>query len=394
MLYFFVLGKNTALSLAELNAVLDLKNLQLLSSDFLLAESERELIPNSLIKTLGGVIKIGRIIAKIKDKDSLVLEKKIQEIALDKQINSNKGKFNFGFSNYSQQKFNNKYLGLRLKQFFKKHNISSRFVTSREDNLSSVAVTRNKLLSRGIEIVLSVYNGQILIGETLAVQAFKDLSLRDYGRPARDDHSGMLPPKLAQIMLNLAQIMNKDALIIDPFCGSGTILSEALLLGYKNLFASDVSFKAITDTRKNISWLRELYKINDVKLKFFVKKVESLSKFVKSGTVSAIVTEPYLGPQRGKLEFSSLIKDLEKLYSLALAEFRQVLVDGGRVVMVWPLYYGTKMINPDYMGFRLLDMVPTSLKPSKFIKKQARPSIVYGRPGQKVYREIVVLEKI
>ena len=93
------------------------------------------------------------------------------------------------------------------------------------------------------------------------MQPFKDLSRLDFGRPARDDFSGMLPPKLAQIMINLAQVQNPEALIIDPFCGSGTILSEALLMGYKDLLGSDISPKAIADTYKNISWIKDLYKI-------------------------------------------------------------------------------------------------------------------------------------
>ena len=57
------------------------------------------------------------------------------------------------------------------------------------------------------------------LGQTLVVQPFKVLSKRDFGRPARDDHSGMLPPKLAQIMINLAR-RNDDIstkTILDPF---------------------------------------------------------------------------------------------------------------------------------------------------------------------------------
>ena len=61
MKYFFVLGTNTALSVAELAAVLDLKKINLLAPDFLLWETEIELNPETLIFRLGGVIKIGVI---------------------------------------------------------------------------------------------------------------------------------------------------------------------------------------------------------------------------------------------------------------------------------------------------------------------------------------------
>jgi tRNA G10 N-methylase Trm11 len=405
MKYFFVLGTNAALSVAELGAVLDLQDPQLLAADFLVAESAQEIQADSLIKRLGGIIKIGLIQAEIKSGNDVELFEVIKKIAEDKRrrrgqrdqigdrSEENSGKFNFGLSDYGPANFNKKDLGLRLKKYFSEAKVSARFVISREKNLSSVVLTQNKLLTRGLEIVLTTDGGNTLVGETLAVQPFKDLSLRDYGRPARDDLSGMLPPKLAQIMINLAQV-TEEAVIIDPFCGSGTVLSEAAFLGYKNLFGSDSSLKAIEDTRKNLSWLKELYKIKEFKCKLFVKRAEYLSKFIKGGSIDAVITEPYLGPQRGRLEFKAVIKNLEDLYSSVIKEFGLILKPQGRVVMIWPLYYGERPITPDYYGFKILNMIPSELQDNKFVKKNNRATIIYGRPGQKVYREVVVLEKI
>jgi hypothetical protein len=39
----------------------------------------------------------------------------------------------------------------------------------------------------------------------MALQDFESYSKRDYGRPARDPRTGSLPPKLAQILINLAE---------------------------------------------------------------------------------------------------------------------------------------------------------------------------------------------
>jgi len=39
-------------------------------------------------------------------------------------------------------------------------------------------------------------------------------------------------------------------------------------------------------------------------------------------------------------------------------------------------------------------MIPVELRSNEFIKKNNRETIIYGRPGQKVHREIVVLEKL
>ena len=400
MKYFFALGTNTALSVAELAAVLDFKRPRLLAADFLTVEMDREINAFDLIKRLGGVIKIGRVVKEIvtgEEKKLLAENKLLSEVeilASAKQALSAGGKFPFGFSDYGSRAFNKKDLGLKLKKYFVARGISSRFVVSREKTLSSVVVTQNKLVGRGLEIILAADEKKILIGETLAVQPFKDLSRRDFGRPARDDLSGMLPPKLAQIMINLAQVADEQAVIIDPFCGSGTILSEALLMSYKNLFGSDIASGAVDDTRANISWIKDLYRLENFKCQLTVKNVVDLSKFIKIGSADAIITEPFLGPQRGLIAFKSVISNLEELYSLALGEFRKVLKSGGRVVMIWPLFYGQRPITPRYEGFKILDMVPAELRDSQFIKKNSRSTIIYGRPGQKVYREVVVMEKI
>lgn len=394
MKYFFVLGTNSALSVAELNAAIDFENPRLLAADFLVVDSPREIQAENLIKRLGGIIKIGRIEVEIKSGDDKRLAGAIKHIATTRQLAGSGSKFNFGFSDYGKRFFNKKDLGLKLKKSFSEENISSRFVISREKTLSSVVVTQNRLLKNGVEFVLAGDGDDILIGATLAVQPFKDLSLRDFGRPARDDMSGMLPPKLAQIMINLAQVADMSATIIDPFCGSGTVLSEAIMMGYKHLFGSDNSPKAIEDTRRNINWTKELYKIEDVKLKLFVKNALDLSKFIKGDSVEAIITEPFLGPQRGMINFKAVISNLEELYSGSIREFNKILVSGGRVVMIWPMFYGQRPMTPNYEGFKMLNMIPETLRTSEFIKKHNRDTIVYGRPGQKVYREIVVLEKI
>ena len=381
------------MSVAELAAVFDLKEAELLAPDFLFWETDLEIEADNLIKRLGGVIKIGRVVAEQAISDQAGLIKTVIKVASQKQKNSPSGKFNFGFSDYGVKQFNKKDLGIKLKNYFNDQDISSRFVVSQEKTLSSVVITQNKLISRGIEIVLTMKDDKIIIGETLSVQPFKDLSRRDFGRPARDDQSGMLPPKLAQIMINLAALKNFEAVIVDPFCGSGTILSEAMLLGYKNLFGSDVALKAVEDTRKNISWTKELYDIKDSKLKLQVKNAIYLSKFMKAGYVDAIITEPFLGPQRGMINFKVVIRDLEELYSASLREFYKVLKSGSRVVMIWPLFYGQKPITPNIQGFRMIKPLPLNLLRHQAVKMTNRQTIVYGRAGQKVYREIIILEK-
>jgi tRNA G10 N-methylase Trm11 len=260
-------------------------------------------------------------------------------------------------------------------------------------------VEQNKLISLGLEIVLIEKNSELYIGKTLAVQPFKELSFRDYGRPARDDHSGMLPPKLAQIMINLAGIKKcSGASLLDPFCGSGTILTEALLLGYKYIIGVDNSRKAIKNSEENIVWTKDNFNLANFSFDLYTRSATELSQFIKPYSIDAIITEPYLGPQRGKINLKKVVPELEKLYSQAIAEFNKVLKPNGRVVMIWPTFAKTSMIKPVFVnlkinGFQIVNPIPKSLQTSKFINLTNRKTLIYSRPGQRVWREIVLLTK-
>jgi len=390
MIYFFVLGNNPTLSLAELSAVLPCQDGALISNEVFIWETGNEIVPEKLIKVLGGIIKIG-VFEKTAPNQANLIDPMLA--ICNKASQKTTGKFNFGISNYGQQSLPVEAIGLTLKKKLKEHEISSRLVTSQGKTLSSVVVEQNKLLTKGVEIVLAADGGKILVGRTLAVQDFKNLSKRDFGRPVRDDRSGMLPPKVAQIMLNLAEIKNFNGIVLDPFCGSGTILQEALLLGFTKVAGTDLSSKAIADTKENIAWLKNKYGLEGAKTDIFIKNVIKLSESFKPESVEAIVCEPYLGPQRGWSDMKLVKKELEDLYSQALREFSKILKPHGRVVMIWPKFFGDKQINPDYYKFEIKNSLPEEWKKWPGVKVTERNTIVYGRAGQKVFREIVVLEK-
>jgi len=390
MIYFFILGNNPTLSLAELLAVLPCQDGSLINKDLFIWETDNEIIPENLIKTLGGTIKIG-VFEKI-----VPLKQDLTDpmLAICLKVSKNgTSKFNFGISDYGQQPLSLTPIGLTLKKKLREKGVASRLVTSRDKNLSSVVVEQNKLLTKGVEIVLAADGGRTLVGHTIAVQAFKDLSKRDFGRPARDDASGMLPPKVSQIMINLAQIKNYDGLILDPFCGSGTILQEAMLMGFNQVSGTDLSPKAVEDTKENISWLKDKFNLTGVKTNIFLKNATKLSESFKSESVEAIICEPYLGPQRGWNDLKIVKAELEDLYTKSLREFSKILKPHGRVVMIWPMFFGNKQINPDYYKFQIISSLPEEWKTNPIIKLTQRNTVVYGRSGQKVFREIVVLEK-
>jgi len=414
MEYFFVLGNNPTLSIAEISA-LQSGGYALAADNVLILTTEQKINCVQTINRLGGTIKIGLISAKLDNANFTKIYSNI--LPLFNKINSS-GKFNFGISDYNIKKLNKQKLGLELKKYLKNKGISSRWVTSREPTLSSVVVEQNKLINKGLELVLVGRGQKILIGQTLAVQPFKQLSFRDYGRPSRDDLSGMLPPKLAQIMINLAKPRPSSSpllpplslpldkgeikrgygeVILDPFCGSGTILTEAMLMGYKNLIGSDISPKAINDTKTNIAWINNNFQLKITNYELFNKDTKQLSRFIKPNSIDAIITEPYLGPQRGKVKINEVVRELNNLYSQSLAEFAKVLKPNGQVVMVWPVFHITpnaQHLMPNINGFKIINPIPKNLQQDKRIKLTSRNTIIYGRNQQKVWREIVVLKKI
>jgi len=86
---------------------------------------------------------------------------------------------------------------------------------------------------------------------------------------------------------------------------------------------------------------------------------------------------------------------LEEIYSKSFTEFKKVLKSNGRAVMVFPVFrakHDMVRISPDLNGFKIINPLPNELKNNKFIKLTERNTIIYGREGQKVWREIVILE--
>jgi tRNA (guanine10-N2)-dimethyltransferase len=410
MKYFFILGNNPSLSAAEIKTVLSSESeASLLGGNILVLENPAT-DAKSLIRRLGGTIKIGTIAAKAnRHRNGEIKEKILEILKKDLAEKNSGGKYCFGFSFYGKSGLPVFPIGLEIKKILKQKGFGCRLVTSREKILSSVVVEQNNLVGRGREIVLIEDGETIHLGQTEAVQDFKNLSFRDYGRPERDDASGMIPPKLAQIMLNLSGKIpfhcrcgsGADNLscptILDPFCGSGTILMEAALMGVKEIIGSDISEKAITDSKNNIAWIQKKFQIQNSKFQILESSATEISQKIKPNCVDAIVTEPYLGPQRGGFDPLKNKLELEKLYSSVLREFKKILKPDGRIVIIFPVRAEGQrpdfhFLSPTLEGWQTINPLPAELQEK--LHTTRRGTIVYGRPGQRVWREIVILKPI
>lgn len=201
---------------------------------------------------------------------------------------------------------------------------------------------------------------------------------RDETRPSFDALK-VTSIRLAKMLVNLAQA---EKSILDPFCGNGTILQEALLMGYE-VVGIDLS---IASAKKNISWLGERYR-----KRAHLLQGDAPATIASLPSVEAVATEPYMGPYVKKLPteeqaqriVSGLIPLYERLFS-ALAKVQ------GKVVIVLP------RIRTFKKTFSL--PVHHLLKKTGFTISSIHPSIhlpiVYEKRRSKVERLIYVVEKL
>ncbi|NCF75338.1 MAG: methyltransferase domain-containing protein [Xanthomonadaceae bacterium] len=404
--YFFILGQNKNLSIAELlnKEEINLSNLSSdkikISNKALFLKLDIKLDFNKFLDGLGGFIKIGEIKKEFKDL------RQIKPKNVLPFINKTTGKIKFGFSFEGKiKKEFIKNLSFQIKRILRSEKINSRWIEAKGDSLSSVVVGKNNLIKKGAEIYIFEINKKFYLGKTLAIQNFEKYSYRDFNRPARDIISGTMPPKLAQIMINLAN-RNKSDIILDPFCGSGTILQEALLMNFQNIIGSDLSEKAINDSKKNLEWLKNNFQFSIFNFQLIKIDVRSLSKKIKANSIDAIITEPYLGPTTKianyELRIANLISELSQLYLNAFKEFKKILKKNGRIVIIFPALKdkkNNKLIYLDILdqikllGFKIVPFLPNDF--SSLIETTDRGSIIYARStsNQRIAREIFIFEK-
>lgn len=369
--WFFITGKSPALSEEELVAQQQQFGYGSLSrvSEHCFEIKGGKLDIESLNR-LGGVTKVGKVFAT--SGDDLVS-------TIAEYISSNNcSRYDFGVSLYDCE-INTREateFGIKIKKEIKKIGKPVRaFIPNTGTALPSAVVSKQLLGKGGIEIVAVKIRGGWLLGETKWVHQFEDWSDREYGKSAVDKKRGMIPHKLARIMLNLSKLpLNKNVTVYDPFCGTGVILLEARELNCEVL-GSDLDPVAIEQSRLNLH-----IKSNDPTLWVSDARFTLIPKV--NGRL-VIVTEPYLGPvwnfNPKYDEVNVAIMELVRLYSDSLKNWRKQIPRGTEVVMIFPIIFGHSTYN------RIVDTL-TILGYST----NAGP-LLYERSDQKVRRNIVKL---
>ncbi len=394
---FLIFGREPSVSFAETYNVLGKKD-----EDIFLCGKEGAIISDKKLANkapilLGSIPKSGIILQEAEslrpDYLAGIFEKNITQGS----------KFHFGLSFYSiggknLDKRDRKSLGLSIKKILKQKKYSVRLVESMSENLSSVDIVKNKLITKGADFCLFFAKNNIYIGKTESVQPYEDYSNRDYGRPVRDAKRGMTPPKLALSMINLSGAKKGD-LILDPFCGIGTIVQEALLLGCRAM-GSDIDSLAIQGARENMEWLKSHNLIKNPDYVLESIDARDIGRVVDDSSVDAIVSEFDLGPPLSGHEtiekILSIERSLSKFYLEAIKSMGKVLKKGSRAVVVSPYFSERRILISVFdkiqlNGFKLVKPYPKQYE--SFFPLSGRGTLIYGRPGQVVFREILILEK-
>ena len=374
MQYLAILGRQPKISLAELESQFSDVSI-VAGSKNLLAKFEAETDPE--IARLGGVIKLAKPI----DGSVAAPEKFLEIFASSTGFSS---KFVIGISDYSKGTSARKAQGeaLHIKRAMKKTGFSVRVLPNKEAVLSSATVFHNQLGEKPGHFEFIKFGNKWFVG--LGVQNIKAYAERDQARPARDAKNGMLPPKLAQILINLCGPLPCGAVILDPFCGTGVVLQEALLMGYK-AYGTDLSERIVEFARKNL----EYFNFKDFKL-----SVGDAQDFEWQPPIDAVAFEGYLGPPMSQapaeIKLKQIVSELKPLYCNVLRNLSSQLQSGTPVVMVIPAW-----LRPDghYQRLNILDEVDDLGYNVLKYKNLSQEDLLYYRDGQVVAREIIVLRK-
>ena len=393
MKYVAIAGRQPLISLAEIQALYD-KAARLVGKKLVFFEidedGEENISPD--INCLGGSLKLGRFF----DTDFSKLAKFLATTHPE-------GKITLGISDFSKQKKSGlaKQKSMELKRSLARVGRSVRVITSNEPEISSATAHHNQLGEKAGCFEIFLIDREIYL--SLGTQNITAYTERDQARPARDAKVGMLPPKLAQILINLCGKLPEGARVLDPFCGTGVILQEAAIMGYIP-YGTDLNERMVEYSKKNLSWLfnernQKRFKI----LPDLIQKKDQILKAISVGDatsftweceIDAVAFEGYLGAPMSKPPVDIKFKtEKAKCREIAMGFLKNItpqIKSGTPVVMALPAWLRE---NGKYVGLNILDEIQEMGYNFEKFQDLSQSDLLYYREGQIVAREIIVIRK-
>lgn len=378
MTYVFILGKNWKLSVAEVVSLLKSRaytpRIIDISQSFVVIELDNALDP-SIIVDLGGTIKIGRVITEIsvetvkkaflersKQAKSDIQTSLSSNNTVERVFDASKISSIFGVSIYFVGTYFSQ-SSIRIQRFlggYFKKNLASRgekakfmgFPRSRHvPQLTHVEVLKKGLVDNSAEILFCIGKEEAFLSKAVAVHNPFEFQKRDVERPFQRKIFS-ISPRLAKILVNLSMCLPRSVLL-DPFCGVGTIIQEAALMKMK-VIGVDRDSWCVKAARANLDWLKKEYpsQLKGMASTILLGDARKLTNQIETNSVDGIATEPALGPALRFIPTVSranrIIIDLKSLYYDFLEEAYKVLKCEGHLAIVSPLVR-TRTYAPVYL---------------------------------------------
>lgn len=387
MNYLFQFGFAPRLAALELDSYLKQRKIKYqkhpLSPEFLIITTKGTLDEVEAINSLGGTIRIASQVNRISATDQNSLQNQISLLICGHLVRAKQKKPIFSVSSLSDQ-IDTKVVSQSTKQILAQKDVSSRFISPESDLVQPIQFTDKSVTEF---ICVNHQPDSLCLFQTQAVSDVISWQKRDRDRPVSDPEAGMLPPKVARMMVNLTltQPPTPDTYILDPFCGSGTILAESLVLG-ASCVGIDIDLPAINASQQNLDWLTSTHQPKgDFHLKH--QDATTLKPFDLPAPITAIVTETDLGPNHSlsSQEIITTSKDLHALYSKFFQNLHHLVPINTRICIALPQFNHPESVK---INQNLIDTCENS-----GYTLIAGP-IVYSKPAARVKRAIFLLKKI
>jgi len=386
-MYIAILGRQAALGMAELERLYGRDSVDWFSSTAAIIKTDTPVD----ISRLGGSLKVAHITQTGKGNwrdASYAASKKFSSewIGHEGKITLGISAYGFDTSPREVQK-----IGLVIKQTLKKNGVSLRLVPNTEAALSTATSHHNKLgLSDNKKELLIIRgkNGTFCLAESTGAQNITAYTKRDQERPKRDAFVGMLPPKLAQIIINLAAPA-PGSRVLDPFCGTGVVLQEALLAGF-SAYGTDLADKMIDFSRQNIEWLAQKHRFSGT---IDLHQGDAMAARWQP-PIDAVACESYLGqpfsapPSPQKL--LQVRDNCDHIISSFLKNISSQLAAGTPLCIAVPAW---RDANGGFTHLPLIRRLEAFGFKLVHLRNVSQTDLLYYREDQIVARELLVLVK-
>lgn len=400
-----ILGRQPALGLAELERLYGAAALESVGTQAALMHVSSDRVA---FARLGSSVKLCEVLKIIETTDWQTVQSQIVTTGSRLGAALPEGKIQIGLSAYDL-KLSPAQLtaaGLELKKALRKLGRSVRLTPNQERALNSAQVWHNHLTGeRGLELVLVKHGSRTILARTVAEQDIAAYTMRDRGRPKRDARVGMLPPKLAQTIVNLATGPANPLygdVVLDPFCGTGVILQEATLMGF-DIYGSDLEPRMVEYTDQNLMWLlgqpncpvsRPPEYRDDPAWRYFSLEVGDATTHHWKYSPAFVASETYLGRPLTAIpspaELQKIIGTCNVIIEKFLKNIGGQLRSGTTLCLAMPAW---QTRSQHFVHLPLLDHL-SNLGYNRIDFKHARPSeLIYYRPDQVVGRELVVITR-